>query len=194
MALKNRNYLTPHDVAEMLMVSPITVRQLAQKGDLIAQTTPGGHRRFMSHDVERFAKERGLSLQLPDNNDLRVLIVDDDKQLSGYLGELLNSFPLNIVVDTADDGFSAGRIVQKFLPNIILLDLMMPGLDGFQVCKRLKADPTTKAIRVIAMTGYPTQENINRIIARGAEACLYKPIDKDALLSLLGINETKNLI
>jgi len=194
MALKNRNYLTPHEVAEMLMVSPITVRQLAQKGALTAQTTPGGHRRFMSHDVERFAKERGLSLQLPDDNRLRVLVVDDDKQLSGYLSELLRSLPLDIVVDTADDRFSAGRIVQKFLPNIILLDLMMPGLDGFQVCKRLKADPTTKAIRIIAMTGFPSQENINRIIARGAEACLHKPIDKDALLSLLGVHETQNLI
>ncbi|MCK5092197.1 MAG: response regulator, partial [Gammaproteobacteria bacterium] len=74
-------------------------------------------------------------------------------------------------------------------PNIVLLDLMMPGLDGFEVCRQLKDNPATSAIRVIAMTGYRTEENVKRIIEAGAEECLVKPIEQDSLLELIGINQ-----
>ena len=55
----NKAYLTPNEVAELLMVSPITVRSWAQKGLLVAKVTPGGHRRFLKSDVERFVRESG---------------------------------------------------------------------------------------------------------------------------------------
>jgi CheY-like chemotaxis protein len=74
----------------------------------------------------------------------------------------------------------------------MLLDLMMPGMDGFEVCSRLKADNATKNIRVVAMTGYPSDENVNRILAAGAECCLAKPLDREKLLAVLGLSSSAN--
>jgi len=170
------------------MVSPVTVRQWAQKGNLAALTTPGGHRRFLRHDVERFARERGIALQLPEGDSLRILIVDDDKQLAGYLVELLANQERSISTQTAHDGFEAGAKVQIFRPHVMLLDLMMPGLDGFGVCRQMQQDPNTKAVRIIAMTGYYTAGNVQRILASGAEVCLPKPLPNDELLEAIGLS------
>lgn len=178
----NKPYLTPSEAAKLLMVSPITVRAWAQKGLLPSETTPGGHRRFLREQVEKFAQQ---CKNPPQRNELRVLIVDDDKQVAGFLVEWLTGLDDPFIVDTATDGFEAGSKVHTFEPDIILLDLMMPDLDGFAVCRQIKADPNSSDIRVIAMTGYPSPENERRIIEAGAETCIAKPLDTKFLLGLL---------
>lgn len=185
--IKNKSYLSPNEVAELLLVSPVTVRQWAQKGWIKAETTAGGHRRFLMPEVERFARERGLNLQFPDNENLSILIVDDNVELAEYLGVLLKNIDHTIDIELAKNGFEAGRKVESFNPAIVLLDLMMPGLDGFEVCQRLKADPSTQSIRIIAMTGFYSQQNIDRIINAGAETCLAKPFKSEALLEAIGL-------
>lgn len=187
--IMSKSYLTPNQVAELFMVSPTAVRQWAEKGELNALTTPGGHRRFLPREVARFARNRGLTLNPTQTGALRILIVDDDEQVMRYLVELLNGFGEEVVTETASDGFVAGLKVHEFEPHVILLDLMMPVLNGFQVCSLLKAEPTTKAIRVIAMTGYPSPENVKKIIVAGAEACLPKPIDEQVLFEHLGLTQ-----
>ena len=76
-------------------------------------------------------------------------------------------------------------MVRQFMPDVILLDLMMPNVDGFQVCERIKTDPVLRAIRIIAMSAYPSAENIERILAAGAEICVNKPLDVVSLYQLL---------
>lgn len=190
MKVMKKSYLTPNEVAELLMVSPAAVRQWAEKGELNALATPGGHRRFLPAEVERFARERGLTLNLGNGGALRVLIVDDDKQLRLYLVELLSGLQDEVVTETARDGFEVGLKVSEFKPQVILLDLMMPGLDGFQVCRQLKDGPNSKAIRVIAMTGHSSSENVEKILAAGAETCLAKPLDEQVLLKHIGLIDT----
>ncbi len=179
-----KDYLTPAEVAEWLMVSPITVRQWADKGWLAALTTPGGHRRFARDAVEEFARERRLRFNRPASA-ARILVVDDDTQLAGYLHELLHTSLENCTVEIARNGFEAGQKVQIFRPGLILLDLMMPGMDGFEVCAHLRATPATQDIRIIAMTGFATVEYTSRIIAAGAELCFTKPLDAPALLAAI---------
>jgi excisionase family DNA binding protein len=190
----SKSYLTPNQVAELLMVTPTAVRQWAEKGDLNALTTPGGHRRFLPGEVERFARNRGLTLNLTDTGVLRILIVDDDEQLVRYLVDLLSGFQEEVAIETANEGFAAGLKIREFEPHIILLDLMMPGIDGFDVCRQLKNSPVYNAIRVIAMTGFHSEENVKKIIDAGAEECLAKPIDQNALLGLIGINQANEKI
>ncbi|SMF93692.1 DNA binding domain-containing protein, excisionase family [Methylomagnum ishizawai] len=182
-----RNYLTPYEVAELLMVAPVTVRAWAQKGLLHSMTTPGGHRRFLRDEVERFARENGVNLESRQARGLRVLVVDDDRQFAGYLNEFLEGLPEPVAVAVANDGFEAGCKVHTFRPDVILLDLMMPDLDGFKVCRQIKQDPATAAIRVVAITGYPTPENFRRSLDEGAVHCLGKPVDTVELLSALGL-------
>ncbi|MDR3393448.1 MAG: response regulator [Parasulfuritortus sp.] len=179
--MSTKNYLTPNEAAELLMVAPATLRVWSDKGLIKARTTAGGHRRFMRDELERFQREQGMTTRSQ-----RILIVDDEPALTRYLSALLSDFE-GIATATAWDGFSAGQLVQSFRPHVILLDLMMTGMDGFQSCQQIKAEPSTRAIRVIAMTGYPSPENVERILAAGAEACLSKPVNEDQLLAMLKI-------
>ncbi len=182
--LKRKTYLTPNEVAQWMMVSPITVRGWAQKGLLQAEITPGGHRRFRSAEVERFARQWNPA---GNKGPLRVLIVDDDRAVAGFIKELLDDGVHHTVVDTASDGFEAGRKVHTFSPDVMLLDWMMPGINGIEVCRQIKQIPGLAEVRVIAMSGYLDQNNEAALLAAGAECCLPKPLDTSRLLQLLGL-------
>jgi excisionase family DNA binding protein len=187
--------LTPTEVAELLAVSPVTVRQWAQKGLIEARTTPGGHRRFTRASVIDFA--RRMAMTLPDGFDTtprtRVLIVDDDRQFNGMLVALFKQKYPGVEVAFAYDGFDAGRQVSRCKPTLVLLDIMMPGMDGVEVCRSLKADEASRSARVIAMTGHHTRELEQRIIAAGAERLLKKPFSTEELLAVCGLTETETV-
>jgi len=181
--LTEKTFLTPNEVAKLLLVSPITVRQWAQKGLLPAQTTAGGHRRFLLADIERFAAERGIELPQPEQ---QLLIVDDDRQLNDYLVALFTTEVPDLIVHSARDGFEAGRLVQQHKPSVVLLDVMMPGIDGLEVCRSLKADAATADIRIVAMTGFHSPELERSMLAAGARVLLKKPFDSDTVIRECG--------
>jgi len=183
--------LTPTQVAKALQVAPVTVRQWAQKGLLPAQVTAGGHRRFERDVVVEFARTRGMRLggELLNSSANRVLVVDDDEQFNRFLCDLLRTEQPQLDIETAHDGFDAGRMVARHDPSIVLLDLMMPGLDGVEVCRRIKADPATSDIRIVAMTGHHSDALETRILAVGAYCLLQKPFGIDELFIACGWRE-----
>lgn len=181
-------YLSPSEFAKRLNVATVTVRKWAQKGILNPVITPGGHRRYTFEELQRFAMEYNIPYNDEDNNKLRLLIVDDDAQQRKYLtARFKTSAGSQIETDQAEDGFEAGHKLHTFKPHIVLLDLMMPGIDGFEVCRYIKEHVSTKHTRIIAMTGLYDSENIYRIKKVGAETCLPKPIDFKALFFAIGI-------
>jgi excisionase family DNA binding protein len=189
---KQKTHLTPNEVAELLMVNPVTVRQWSARGLLRSLTTPGGHRRFLLSDVEEFARSRGATPGArnsgrPD----RILIVDDDPNVGRLIARLILERDCLVTTEIARDGFEAGVKVESFRPHALVLDLMMPGMDGFEVCRRLRARPTLNHIRIVAVTGIPSPENVDRILAAGADACLAKPLDSERLLLELGLAAQK---
>lgn len=184
--LKSKPYLTPNEVAQWMMVSPITVRGWAQKGMLQAEVTPGGHRRFRREEVERFARQWN---PVGNRGPLRVLIVDDDKSVVGFLKELLEGATDPVTVEVAHGGFEAGRKVHAFTPDIVLLDYMMPGIRGPEVCRQIKQIPGLANVRVIGMSGFLSPEIEAELLAAGAECCLTKPLDTSRLLTLMGVED-----
>jgi len=180
---KAKNYLTPKDTAAYLKVSTETVRQWAKSGLLKAETTLGGHRRFSIEEVEKFADY--LQIKRNSKSDIRVLIVDDDKQYVRYIEELITTFSEEIKIEKAFDGFEAGHKVDTFKPTIVLLDLIMPSINGIEVCRYLKNNNETKNIRIIATTGYASDINIQNFLNCGAEQVLEKPIDVIQLKDLI---------
>lgn len=193
--MSSRDYLSPNEVARLLKVSPITVRQWASRGLIEATTTAGGHRRFTLDAVRRFASERGIVLPREAGGPVRrVLVVDDDRQLNRFLVELVNAWSrrmnCELRVESAYDGFEAGAKVHTFDPDVVLLDLMMPGIDGFEVCSRLKSDPNTCHIRVVAMTGYYSPDRVQKILATGADRFLRKPFSNTEVLEACGLTES----
>lgn len=186
---KTKSYLKPSEAAELLRVEPGTVRSWAQSGRLRSTTTPGGHRRFAYRDLVKFAAEHGISLALPAEGGLRVLVVDDDDQVRTLTARTLRSVD-GTEVELAEDGFTAGRLLASFRPHVIVLDIFMPGINGLELCRTLKADPATADIRVIAMTGASDSEAARLIVECGAEQCLAKPVSREALLQAVGLTES----
>ena len=115
--------------------------------------------------------------------------MEDDPQVAEFLTVFFANHPQELETDVAYDGFDAGRKAAEFDPDVVLLDLMMPGLDGFDVCLRLKSSPATKSIEIIAMTGYYNSDNVERIPTSSAKACLRKPLDTSLLCQELGLSD-----
>ncbi len=189
---KRRAHLTPNEVAKLLMVNPVTVRQWAARGLLRSLTTPGGHRRFLLSDVEEFARSRGTTplMRVPGRPD-RVLIVDEDQQIVRQIAELIRFSDPRVETETARDGFDAGIKFESFRPHALVLDLAIPGMDGIDICRRLRERQTLDHIRIVTMTGSYSEEHASRVLEAGANACLPKPIDSHQLLTELGLTSTR---
>ena len=110
----------------------------------------------------------------------KILIIDDDPNIQELISEMLSAHQYE--TEVASSGFEAGAKVIKFKPCLIILDLIMPGLSGFKVCRSIKEDPDTSQIKILAITGYDTKQNRDRIMEAGADGYLAKPVVKDTLL------------
>ncbi|RMG97057.1 MAG: response regulator [Deltaproteobacteria bacterium] len=167
-----------HDVAKICSVTPTTVIRWIEDGLIPAFKTVGGHRRVRREDLERVCRERGIPFDSPAGGGVgRVLVVDDEPVVLELVRDVVRDLDRQFEVEVARDAFDAGRLVATFRPQLIFLDLMMPGVDGFEVCRRLKQDPSTRNTEILAITGYYTEANTERILAAGAAACLRKPLD-----------------
>jgi excisionase family DNA binding protein len=183
-------YLTPTQVADRLLVATVTVRLWASKGLLPSVTTLGGHRRFRAEDVEAFVERHQHAqsgYRLPPS---RVLIIDDDRQFARYLAGLIVKHATGTIVEVAHDGFSAGVKSQSMRPDIVTLDLQMPEMDGFEVCAMLRKMFGAGKPRIVALTGFASPANVERILKVGADACLAKTTPPAALLKELGFSAT----
>jgi CheY-like chemotaxis protein len=114
----------------------------------------------------------------------RILVVDDDRLIRQMVRDLLEI--ADFVVGEAVDGADALAQAAAFRPDVILLDLMMPDMDGYAVCRSLKADPITQPIPVIVLTASANLDLNRQAYAAGAAACLTKPFRREALLTVLG--------
>ena len=167
-----------HDVARICCVTPTTVIRWIEDGLIPAFKTVGGHRRVRREDLERVCQERGIPFTVPTGSEVgRILVIDDEPVVLDLVRDVVKELSHQFDVEVARDAFDAGRSVALFRPQLIFLDLMMPGVDGFEVCARLKRDPSTTHTEIIAITGYYTDANMERILAAGAVACLRKPLD-----------------
>jgi excisionase family DNA binding protein len=186
--MRDKAVFTTFEAAKLCHVSPLSIINWVNAGRLPAFRTPGGHRRIRREDLGRFMRENGIPLpeELRDGSGRsRVLVVDDEASIRDVIAESLSHRSNAYEVMTAADGFEAGRLVATFRPDVVLLDLRMPGLDGFQVCRTIKGDPETASTLVIAMTGYHTQETESRIVECGAIRCLAKPIEPSAVATVI---------
>ncbi len=175
--------LSTFAIAQMLHVDPGSVANWVDQDKLRAFRTPGGHRRVRQEDLLVFLREHDMPIP-PElaAGPKRVVIVDDEKSVSRMLAKMLQEAHPEWEIMEASSGFIAGTMIATYKPDVVILDLRMPGMDGFEVCKRIKSHDETKQIAVIAMTAHSSKENVQEILACGAMACLPKPLDLQQLL------------
>ena len=113
-------------------------------------------------------------------NDRHVLIVDDDEQLRNYMASLLSRY---FHVETAEDGVDAWRRIEQRHPDLVVSDVMMSMLDGYELVSRIRAGETTRSIPVILLSALTTNEKRVRAMKLGADAYLTKPFDTNVLIT-----------
>jgi CheY-like chemotaxis protein len=113
---------------------------------------------------------------------LRILIVDDNRDAADSLAMLLRYW--HHEVRTAHDGLSGLKAVRSYYPHVVLLDIGLPGLDGYEIARQIRSE-FGPALRLVAVTGYGQEEDRRRALAAGFDAHLVKPADLDALERVL---------
>ncbi len=179
----DNSVMTSFQAAEYCKVTPSTLKNWIKSKGLKAHRTAGGHFRLNKEDLQEFMKYHNIPI--PEKEKVirkRVLIVDDDMLVRETLAKLLRTGTSYLDVATAKDGFDAGIQVSQFDPDILLLDLIMPNIDGFSVCESIKKNPMTQDIKIIVLTGFGSDENVRRAYECGADKVLNKPIKNEKLL------------
>ncbi len=183
---KSRKKLTTVQIANMIGVSDQSISNWIDAGQLYAERTPGGHRRVEREDLIKFLKMQ--KMRIPSELGLiqpTVLIIDDEGETAEWIEKILSEKWPNFRIFKAFDGFDAGRMIMAWHPDLVILDLHMPGMDGFDVCRRIKSDVQIQSTKILAITEYPSPQTEQDIRAAGAEAYLATPVEEDDLIKLI---------
>jgi excisionase family DNA binding protein len=169
------NKLTVVEAAKICGVTRSTVWRWIKIGQLDAAITAGGHHRINETVLKEFMDRKKMYCGYRGELIKKILIVDDDPSIQKYFSRLFSEKEFELFY--ASDGFEAGMKTIKYKPNLLILDLFMPEMDGFKVCEQIKNEPETSKTKIIAISGYDTKENKNRILKIGADSFCPKPID-----------------
>jgi excisionase family DNA binding protein len=171
-------WLTLGQAATYLGVAQSTVRKWSDGGRLPAFYTPGGHRRFRRGDLDSFLSgSRGGAAQRARP---LVLIVDDDPRLREFVR--VNLEMDGYVVREAGNAAEGFEALEQERPDLILLDVMMPQVDGFEMLQRMRASHGVDSIPVIMFSGKVDEETADRAAEQGAQAFIGKPFDPQQLI------------
>ncbi len=190
---RRERVFTTFQVAEMCSVQPSTVIKWANQQRIRVYTTPGGHRRVRKSDFMEFLKK--YNLPIPEEmgaGRLQVLVVEDESDLGQLLTRTLQRSSKELEVHWTRDGVEALLEIGKTPPDLIILDVAMPIVDGMRVLATLRSDPKTQAIRVIGMTGQRLPAERLENFKKNSHAFFVKPFKMSEMiaksLDLLGLS------
>jgi excisionase family DNA binding protein len=172
-------YLTTGEVASRCQVSVGTVKNWIEAGQLEAFRTPGRHFRIRASELRRFQAAYGFGIDSDEAP--RILVVDDQHESLELALDTLKDHVPGARIEGACGGYEALLKIGSFQPHLLVLDLRMPGLDGFEVCRRVKEAPATKATKIVAMTGFEDEQAEQLALTCGADAFLTKRAGQPAL-------------
>lgn len=179
-----KTFYTTAEVAKMFDVYTTTVADWIDSGRLVAYKTAGGHRRVRPDDLLAFLKDLKMPIPQELTQDVpTILIIDDDTDYAGLLKKRLSARKMR--VETAESGFEGIYKIGSLHPDVVIVDLMMPGMDGVEVCEEIKSTEELQSICVIAMTGYAGKDLEERVLAAGADAFMKKPVDVQAVAAVI---------
>jgi len=173
-----RELFTTGQVAQICQVSAMTVIRYCDAGKIKAIKSPvTGVRRIPRAELIRFMKSYDIPMdRLIEFEQFRVFIVDDEPAQVDIIKRALQKLGASFEVESATTGYDAIIRIGAFQPDLVVLDLVMPEMDGFQVCRAIRNVPETKDAKILAVTGYASEDNIARAKEFGVDDWMEKPV------------------
>ncbi|MCC6149739.1 MAG: response regulator [Planctomycetes bacterium] len=177
--MARRSSLSTGDIARHCQVTPATVVNWIKAGKLKVYSTPGGQYRMEVKAFIDFLHENKFPVpeELAPASERRILVIDDDEDILKLAAEALEEYMPNAVIETSSDGYDGLLKIGAFKPHAIILDLMMPRIDGAEVCRRLRGNTDTKNVFIIAVSGLAADNELVRKVKRiGVDDFFNKPL------------------
>ena len=177
-----KTVFTTGEAARICKVSQQTIIRCFDSGQLKGFRVPGSRfRRIPRETLHRFMKENGIPTDALDNDKREVLLVDDDVDLVDVVKNALEKDG-RFDVKVANNGFDAGMIVKEHRPEIIVLDVMLPDINGREVCQRVRSDNQLEDVKILCISGMVEPDKIDDLKVAGANDFLQKPFEVEQLI------------
>ncbi len=173
---------TTGEAAKICKVSQQTIIRCFDSGQLKGFRVPGSRfRRIPRDQLFAFMKDNGIPTEALESGKRKVLIVDDDEELVELMRDAFDQDG-RFDIRTANNGFDAGMLVKEFRPDLVVLDVMLPDINGREVCVRVRSDKTLDEVKIICISGMIENDKVADLREAGANDFLQKPFTVDKLL------------
>ena len=181
------SFLSTGIIAQYCDTTTVQVSRWIKNGDIKAFRTPGGQYRITQNEFRDFLERIGMPI-IEDffrgENKKKILIADDDETVVGVISDILQEKYDDISLKTAYDGYQALITAGNFNPDLMILDIRMPKIDGLEVCRRIRENEAISSeLKILAITAHVDMYDRTSVIDAGADEYLIKPIDIETLLS-----------
>ena len=180
--MTTKTVFTTGEAAKICKVSQQTIIRCFDNGSLKGFRVPGSRfRRIPRDQLFSFMRDNGIPTDALESGKRKVLIVDDDQELVELLTDVFDRDG-RFDIRTANNGFDAGMLVKEFRPDLVVLDVMLPDINGKEVCQRVRKDENLQSVKIICISGMVEQDKIAELKAAGANDFMHKPFNVDRLL------------
>ncbi len=181
-----KTVFTTGEAAEICKVSQQTIIRCFDSGRLKGFRVPGSRfRRIPREALIAFMKDNNIPPDALDNGKLKILVVDDDPEIVELFVDVLERDG-RFEVKTANTGYDAGMLTQEFRPDLIILDYMLPDVNGNIVCQRIRSNAEFERTKIIIVSGVVNQDEINDLLKAGADDFVKKPFNIEKLIERIG--------
>lgn len=177
-----KTVFTTGEAAKICKVSQQTIIRCFDSGQLKGFRVPGSRfRRIPRDQLYAFMRDNGIPTDALDSGKRKILVVDDDEQLVELIVDALERDG-RFEIRQVNNGFGAGMLVKEYRPDLIILDVMLPDINGKEVCHRVRSDSSMDEVKIICISGMVEPDRIDELRQAGANDFMKKPFEIDALL------------
>jgi excisionase family DNA binding protein len=177
-----KTVFTTGEAAKICKVSQQTIIRCFDNGQLKGFRVPGSRfRRIPREALYKFMKDNGIPTDALESGKRKVLLVDDDGELVELMTKVLEDDG-RFEVRVAGTGFDAGMMVKEYRPDLIVLDVMLPDINGKEVCHRVRSDSSLEDVRILCISGMIEEDKVQELRLSGADDFLHKPFDIEELI------------
>jgi excisionase family DNA binding protein len=177
-----KTVFTTGEAAKVCKVSQQTIIRCFDNGQLKGFRVPGSRfRRIPREALYKFMRDNGIPTDALESGKRKVLVVDDDVELVELIQRVLVDDG-RFEVRTVNNGFDAGMMVKEYRPDLIVLDVMLPDINGKEVCQRVRSDANMEEVRILCISGMIEEDKIADLKLAGADDFLHKPFDLEELI------------